>query len=112
MSTAENTVLRLPGVAEVSPPAPRAGRKLPLPVGLVLPLLLLALWELAAARAWLPGNLLPAPSVVIATIADLQQRGELIDHVAATTLRVALGFAFGVGAATVLGALCGAVPLA
>jgi sulfonate transport system permease protein len=111
MPSAENHVLRLPG-ADAPRPAPRALPRLPAPLGLVLPLMLVAAWEFAAARDWLPGNLLPAPSVIVATLTDLAKSGELLDHLIATTTRVAVGFAFGVAAATILGALCGTVPLA
>jgi sulfonate transport system permease protein len=111
MPSAENSVLRLPG-ADAPRPAPRALPRLPAPLGLVLPLILVAAWEFAAARDWLPGNLLPAPSVIVATLTDLAKSGELLDHLIATTTRVAVGFAFGVAAATILGALCGTVPLA
>ena len=81
-------------------------------VAFVLPVLILLAWEFAAARDWLPTNALPAPSAILATLADLARRGELIDHLTATTMRVAVGFGLGVAAATVLGALCGTLPLA
>ncbi len=111
MPSAERSVLRLPG-ADAPRAAPRAWPRLPAPIGLILPLILAGVWEFAAAHEWLPSNLLPAPSVIVATLADLAHRGELADHVIATTVRVAVGFALGVVAATILGALCGAVPLA
>jgi sulfonate transport system permease protein len=111
MPSAENSVLRLPG-ADAPRPAPRALPRLTGPLGLVLPLILVAAWEFAAARQWMPGNLLPAPSVILATLNDLAKSGELVDHLVTTTTRVAVGFAFGVAAATILGALCGTVPLA
>lgn len=108
---AEPSVLRLPG-SDTPRPARRVWPRLPAPLGLVLPLIALVAWEIAGARQWLPGNLLPAPSAIFATLTDLAKTGELLDHVIATSLRVAAGFAFGVVAATLLGALCGAVPLA
>lgn len=106
-----SSILRLPG-AGTPRAAPRALPRIPAPLGLLLPLILAAAWEFASARDWLPSNLLPAPSVVAATLADLARSGELSDHLIATTLRVAAGFGLGVAAATLLGALCGAVPLA
>jgi len=109
MPSAEPSVLRLPGTPR---PAPRALPKISLPLGLVLPLVLVVAWEIAAARAWLPANLLPAPSVILATLGDLGRSGELVDHLVATTTRVAVGFALGVAAATLLGSLCGTAPLA
>jgi sulfonate transport system permease protein len=105
------SILRLPG-ADVPRAAPRTLPRVSAPLGLLLPLILAAAWEFAAARAWLPSNLLPAPSVIAGTLADLARSGELGDHLIATTLRVAVGFGLGVAAATLLGALCGAVPLA
>lgn len=112
MPSADQTVLRLPGTVEAAAPARRTLPKINWPIGLALPLIVLAAWEFAGARDWIPSNTLPAPSVILATLADLSRRGELIDHVVATSIRVAVGFGFGVIAATMLGALCGTVPLA
>ncbi|MFO1055906.1 MAG: ABC transporter permease [Dongiaceae bacterium] len=75
--------------------------------GLLLPALLLAAWEAAARAGWLAPNLLPAPSVVLRTLAELWQAGELPGHIAATLQRVAVGFVAGTAAATLLGALTG-----
>jgi len=111
MSSADQ-ILRLPGTADTAAPARRALPKINWPIGLALPLVVLAAWEFAGARNWLPSNTLPAPSIILATLAELSRRGELLDHVVATSIRVAVGFAFGVVAATFLGALCGTVPLA
>ncbi len=105
------SIVRLPG-AGAPRMAPRALPRLSFPAGLLLPLIAAAAWEFAAARDWLPSNLLPAPSAIANTLAVLARSGELGEHLVATTLRVAAGFAFGVAAATLLGALCGAVPLA
>jgi sulfonate transport system permease protein len=73
----------------------------------IVPLVVAAGWEAGAALAWLPARLLPPPSVVLHTIWDLAASGDLLMHASATLNRVAAGFAFGVGAATVLGALTG-----
>lgn len=75
--------------------------------GLLLPALLLLAWEAAARAGWLAPNLLPAPSVVLRTLVELWQSGELPGHILATLQRVALGFAAGTAAATLLGALTG-----
>jgi sulfonate transport system permease protein len=103
------SILRLPGAGTPRAPA-RTAPRVTAPLGLLLPLILAAAWEFASARDWLPASQLPAPSVIAATLADLARSGELGDHLAATTLRVAAGFGLGVAAATLLGALCGAVP--
>ncbi|WP_369720401.1 ABC transporter permease [Bradyrhizobium sp. LLZ17] len=76
-------------------------------LGLLLPLTLALGWELVVRLGWSNGRLVPPPSRVFATIADLARSGELIRHIAATLWRVGLGFAFGVLAGTVLGAVSG-----
>jgi sulfonate transport system permease protein len=80
-------------------------------VGAVLPVLLLALWEVLARTGVLPPNLLPAPSRVLATILELARTGELWPHLGLTLGRVALGFGLGAALGTVLGALTGYLPL-
>lgn len=112
MPSAEPSVLRLPAADASRAAAARTLPRVSAPLGLLLPLILAAAWEFASTREWLPSNLLPAPSVIAGTLADLARSGELGDHLIATTLRVVAGFAFGVAAATLLGAICGAVPVA
>jgi sulfonate transport system permease protein len=51
---------------------------------------------------------MPPPSRLFHTLWDLAITGELFRHIAATTARVAAGFAFGVVAGTLFGALAGA----
>jgi sulfonate transport system permease protein len=76
-------------------------------IGFVLPVALALAWEAAVALHWADGRLLPTPSKVFATLAGLAQTGELTSHVLATLQRVILGFAFGVMAGTVMGAVSG-----
>jgi sulfonate transport system permease protein len=75
--------------------------------GFLLPALLIAAWEAAARAGLFAPHLLPAPSVVLHTVVELWQSGELIGDIAVTLQRVLLGFAFGTAAATLLGALTG-----
>ncbi|KJH70218.1 ABC transporter permease [Aliterella atlantica CENA595] len=75
--------------------------------GLIIPFLLLIIWEILSQIGFLPSNLLPAPTAVISTIWELLVSGELFNHISITLYRVALGFAIGTGIATVLGALTG-----
>lgn len=81
-------------------------------LGLLLPLLLLIGWEAAAAAQIIPTKLLPPPSTVAATIAGLAQSGDLWLHASTTLVRVLTGFALGVAAGTLLGALTGYSTLA
>ena len=76
-------------------------------LGLVVPLLLLVLWELSGRLDWVRPNLLPPPSAVLAAVVDLARRGELWNHIEITLLRVMAGFLLGSAAATVCGALTG-----
>lgn len=76
-------------------------------IGLLVPFLLLCVWELSGWRGWVRPNLLPPPSAVVGTVADLARRGELWGHLEITLLRVLFGFVIGTAAATALGALTG-----
>ncbi len=79
-------------------------------IGLVVPALVLALWEAVSRMGLVRPNLLPPPSAVAITLEKLAASGELLGHVEITLLRVLLGFALGTAAATVLGALTGYSP--
>jgi len=76
-------------------------------IALVVPVLLAAGWELVVALGWSNGRLLPPPSRIWRTLVELWQTGDLRTHITVTTVRVAIGFALGVVAGTLLGALCG-----
>lgn len=76
-------------------------------IGLILPVGLALLHELAVAQGWISGRLLPPPSRILATIWSLAASGELWTHASATIVRVAAGFIFGGVAGILLGALSG-----
>ena len=76
-------------------------------LGIVLPLLLALGWELAVRAGFSTGRLVPPPSVIWSTFADLAATGELQRHALATLSRVAAGFAIGVAVGTLLGAVTG-----
>ncbi|MDO9411507.1 MAG: ABC transporter permease [Pseudolabrys sp.] len=76
-------------------------------LGLLLPLGLAVGWELAVRAGWSNGRLVPPPSVIYATFAELAKTGELQRHAAATLARVVSGFGIGVIVGTVLGAITG-----
>ncbi len=76
-------------------------------LGFVLPVGLAALWEIAVHFGLSDGRLVPPPSVIFATFAELAETGELQRHAAATLARVAVGFALGVAAGTIIGAITG-----
>jgi sulfonate transport system permease protein len=76
-------------------------------LGLVLPVGLAIAWEIAVRLGFSDGRLVPPPSRIWATLVELAGTGELQRHVAVTVGRVAAGFAFGVAAGTILGAITG-----
>jgi sulfonate transport system permease protein len=81
------------------PAAPRG-----LLAALLLPAVVLLGLEIAVRAGAVPANLMPPPSEVARTIVYLSGHG-LAGHIAASTLRVALGFALGASAGLLLGAL-------
>lgn len=81
-------------------------------LGLILPVGVAVLWELAVRFGLSDGRLVPPPSVIFETFAELARTGELQRHASTTLARVAAGFGFGVAAGTVLGAITGYSSLA
>jgi sulfonate transport system permease protein len=76
-------------------------------LGLLLPVALAALWEMAVRAGWSNGRLVPPPSVIFNTFVELARTGELQTHALATLTRVAAGFVCGVTAGTIFGAITG-----
>jgi len=76
-------------------------------LGFLLPVGLAIFWELAVKFGLSNGRLVPPPSVIFHTFADLAATGELQQHTYATLWRVAWGFFFGVLAGTLVGAISG-----
>ena len=107
MSTALES-LRVTAPA-ASPPATVARGFLlhPWLLGLLLPLTVAAVWEIAARLGWIEARLLPPPSTAAATLAELWRSGDLARHLTATLWRVVEGFGLGLVLATALGALTG-----
>ncbi|OWQ44619.1 ABC transporter permease [Roseateles noduli] len=81
-------------------------------LGALPPLAVLALAEVAVRSGWIAPNLLPAPSDVAAALAQMLRDGQLTQHILASTLRVAGGFALGAVMAVLFGALVGLSGLA
>jgi sulfonate transport system permease protein len=75
-------------------------------LGALLPVSVLLLAELANRLGWITSNLLPAPSDVGRALFELGWHTVAV-HVAASTARVAAGYALGAGLALVVGSLVG-----
>ena len=93
--------------AQSAPPKQRSNRWARPALGLLLPVGLAILWEIAVRLGLSDVRLVPPPSTIYETLADLARTGELLRHVTATLLRVAAGFALGTAAGTLLGAVAG-----
>jgi len=76
-------------------------------LGLVIPAILLIIWESASRLGWIESYLLPAPSIVAAKVLEMAQDGSLWGHVSITLYRVFIGFFLGTAVAIVLGAFVG-----
>ena len=63
--------------------------------GLILPLLILALWQAVTVSGLIPPYRLPPPATVLDAAVQLAQSGDLWIHVAISLQRVVLGFAIG-----------------
>ena len=86
------------------PSNPFAGKQY---LGLVLPLVLIALWYILSTNGVFTQVQLPSPDRVLSAGVELAQRGELGRHVAISTQRVLIGFGIGAVLGLVLGALIG-----
>jgi len=75
--------------------------------GFVLPLILLAAWQIAATSGAFTSAQLPSPADVVDAAIDLSQRGLLGLYIAISTQRVLIGFACGALLGLVFGALVG-----
>lgn len=97
----------------IARPAPdRRNRWRAIALGLLVPVSVAALWELAVYAGLSSGRLVPPPSRIFTTFIELASTGELTRHTIATLLRVLAGFGIGVAFGTVLGALAGYSALA
>jgi sulfonate transport system permease protein len=105
MSLSSAVTIAEPAVAQREP-KPLA-RYLKPALGFVLPVGLAIIWELAVRAGFSDGRLVPPPSRIWATLVELAAAGELQRHILVTTSRVAAGFAVGVIAGTLLGAITG-----
>jgi sulfonate transport system permease protein len=76
-------------------------------LGLLVPVLLAVGWEIIVRTGLSSGRLVPPPSVIFSTFADLAATGELQRHATVTLLRVLAGFASGVMLGTLAGAITG-----
>jgi sulfonate transport system permease protein len=75
--------------------------------GLLVPAVLVIVWEAVVRAGWVSPHLLPPPSELVTTLADLAGNGTLLGHIGISSLRVLIGFFIGAGLAIVVGAAVG-----
>ncbi|MEU1345888.1 ABC transporter permease [Streptomyces sp. NPDC005795] len=108
----EQVLVRRPGPRELHPVRThRRRRTLEIALAVAVPLLLVLLWQLAAARSWIDERVYPAPSTILADGWDRTADGELWPDVWATLKRVLGGYAIGTDAGYALGLLMGSLAL-
>lgn len=78
----------------------------------LLPLSILAIWQLSAQLGFLKSNVLPAPSAVFMAFWQLSLSGELWQHIQVSAARAAAGLAIGGGLGFALGLINGTSKLA
>jgi sulfonate transport system permease protein len=110
---ARSLTARLPAAAAARPIAGWREIVLRLPpflVPAILPLTVLAAWQVTAAEGWLAPQILPPPAAVLATFVDLASDGELAGNFAISLWRILSGFAMGAAAGLALGVALGLWP--
>jgi sulfonate transport system permease protein len=96
-------------VAELPAKSPSRAKKIgtPVPVGALLPLAILALWELASHLRWVKPVFLPTPEkTLLAFFTMLTQQDFLLDFLASIEI-VLQGFIYGAGLGILLGGAAG-----
>ncbi len=78
----------------------------------LVPIALIAIWQLVSSVGWLESRVLPAPSAVVIAFWKLLISGELIEHVQVSTGRALLGLFIGGGLGLILGLLNGSSRIA
>ena len=76
-------------------------------LGLLIPTILVAAWEILVRLGQIDGSLFSSPAQIVSELSKLIADGALRQHLESTFFRIVAGFAIGVLAATLLGALTG-----
>ena len=98
---------RTSALTESGRPALRDRTGVRLALGAVLPLVILAAWQIVTVTGLVPAYRLPGPLAVVQAGAELVERGELGLHIAISVQRVLLGFTIGSLAGLAVAAVVG-----
>jgi NitT/TauT family transport system permease protein/sulfonate transport system permease protein len=99
----------VPGKAEVDPVRyARAHRQRRIWLGVLTPVVLLAVWELASQLEWINAQYFPGPSKIVVAAGDMIASGQWIMDVGATLRTIALAGVIGFVLGVLLGVIMGA----
>lgn len=70
---------------------------------LLLPAALLVLWQIAVNKQWMPEQILPAPGLVLQTLVELWESGDLQTHLSISATRVGWSLLIGTAIGVLLG---------
>ena len=76
-------------------------------MGFIVPVVIIALWQIAGSFGLIPVRWFPDPFTVANTIWEFLVTGELWEHIGITSMRVFAGFLIGSTVGTIVGALVG-----
>ena len=106
MSLTESTITATPAPAAVAAPSRRSPLREPL-LRCVVPVLMIAVWQLASSLGVVNEFVLPSPASVLAAYRELWQSGDLQDALKISLARAAVGLVIGGGAGLLLGVASG-----
>jgi len=107
MSLAASLPARTPGLPLRRRGAPGLPWWRPSWAGLLVPLGIVLLWQIAASLHWMSPNVLPPPAAVVRSLTGLIASGELWAHLSISLRRVVYGFAIGSVAGLLIGVALG-----
>ena len=98
----------VPGRRELDPArANRLDKRWVTALAVLVPVLLVSFWQVAATARWIGVRFLPAPAQILADWRGLLDSGDYATHLGASAQRIALGYALGAAAGVLAGLLIG-----
>jgi len=76
-------------------------------LGVLLPVLILLVWETGSRLRWWQPNILPGPGDIAQYMVESVRDGSLLKNIGATVSRLAVGFLLGLGAGLIFGSVTG-----
>ena len=103
-----SALIRRPGAPELQPREhARRQRLLRIGLGTAVPVVLIALWQLASNRGWIDNRLFPSPGRIVREGRELASDGKLWPALWATSRRILVGFVLGAALGIAIGMVMG-----